>query len=165
MAKRKNKRNKTQNAVNIIATTSIPTIPTLEDIVINDKTLEDTVNIVDTVENINNIEIVKEEVKEEKEVVEVIAPTKAPTSINTDRAKSFLQNVQEKQIEQIHDWLDSIEESMLLTKNILNNTTNNKEESFALKRIQKLYHQLNLIKNIKKGKTVIMGFNKKKLNH
>lgn len=158
MAKRKNKRNKTQNIVN----TSIPTIPTIEDI--NNKTLKDTVNIVDTVENINNIEIVKEEVKEVK-VVEVIVPTKAPTPINTDRAKSFLQNVQEKQIEQIHDWLDSIEESMLLTKNILNNTTNNKEESFALKRIQKLYHQLNLIKNIKKGKTVIMGFNKKKLNH
>lgn len=156
MAKRKNKRNKTQNIVN----TSIPTIPTLEDI--NNKTLKDTVNIVDTVENINNIEIVKEEVKE---VEVVVTTTKAPIPINTDRAKSFLQNVQEKQIEQIHDWLDSIEESMLLTKNILNNTTNNKEESFALKRIQKLYHQLNLIKNIKKGKTVIMGFNKKKLHN
>lgn len=150
MAKRKSKRNKKQD--NIIATTSIPTlenISTLEDI--NNKALEETINIVQSVEEV--------------QVVQEVTTTKAPTPINTDRAKSFLQNVQEKQIEQIHDWLDSIEESMLLTKNILNNTTNNKEESFALKRIQKLYHQLNLIKNIKKGKTVIMGFNKKKLHN
>ena len=141
MAKRKNKRNKTQNIVN----TSIPTIPTIE--------------VVEEIE-VKEIEEIEEVVEEE-----IVTTTKAPIPINTDRAKSFLQNVQEKQIEQIHDWLDSIEESMLLTKNILNNTTNNKEESFALKRIQKLYHQLNLIKNIKKGKTVIMGFNKKKLNN
>ena len=154
MAKRKSKRNKTQNTVNTTTiNSSIPTVPTLEDITVNN------------VEKVKEVEVeVVEEVQVEK--VEVIQETtKATTPINTDKAKSFLQNVQEKQIEQIHDWLDSIEESMLLTKNILNNTTNNKEESFALKRIQKLYHQLNLIKNIKKGKTVIMGFNKKKLNH
>ena len=154
MAKRKSKRNKTRNTVNTTTiNSSIPTVPTLEDITVNN------------VEKVKEVEVeVVEEVQVEK--VEVIQETtKAPTSINIDKAKSFLQNVQEKQIEQIHDWLDSIEESMLLTKNILNNTTNNKEESFALKRIQKLYHQLNLIKNIKKGKTVIMGFNKKKLNH
>ena len=151
MAKRKNKRNKTQNTVNIIATTSIPTTQTL-DIVEEVKEVKE----VQTVEEVQEVEVV---------VTPTKASTKAPNQINIDRAKSFLQNVQEKQIEQIHDWLDSIEESMLLTKNILNNTTNNKEESFALKRIQKLYHQLNLIKNIKKGKTVIMGFNKKKLNH
>lgn len=153
MAKRKSKRNKKQdNIIAIPSTTRIPTlenIPTLEDI--NNKALEETINIVQSVEEV--------------QVVQEVTTTKAPTPINTDRAKSFLQNVQEKQIEQIHDWLDSIEESMLLTKNILNNTTNNKEESFALKRIQKLYHQLNLIKNIKKGKTVIMGFNKKKLHN
>lgn len=157
MAKRKSKRNKTQNTVNTTTiNSSIPTVPTLEDITVNN------------VEKVKEVEVeVVEEVQEvQVEKVEVIQETtKAPTPINTDKAKSFLQNVQEKQIEQIHDWLDSIEESMLLTKNILNNTTNNKEESFALKRIQKLYHQLNLIKNIKKGKTVIMGFNKKKLNH
>lgn len=156
MAKRKSKRNKKQD--NIIATTRIPTlenIPTLEDI--NNKALEETINIVQSVEEV--------QVVQEVQKVQEVTTTKAPTPINTDRAKSFLQNVQEKQIEQIHDWLDSIEESMLLTKNILNNTTNNKEESFALKRIQKLYHQLNLIKNIKKGKTVIMGFNKKKLHN
>ena len=157
MAKRKNKRNKTQNTVNIIATTRIPRIPSTTSKI---PTLEESINIVQSVEE------VQVEKVEEVEKVEVIQETtKAPTPINTDRAKSFLQNVQEKQIEQIHDWLDSIEESMLLTKNILNNTTNNKEESFALKRIQKLYHQLNLIKNIKKGKTVIMGFNKKKLHN
>ena len=155
MAKRKSKRNKKQD--NIIATTRIPRIPSTTSKI---PTLEESINIVQSVEE------VQVEKVEEVEKVEVIQETtKAPTPINTDRAKSFLQNVQEKQIEQIHDWLDSIEESMLLTKNILNNTTNNKEESFALKRIQKLYHQLNLIKNIKKGKTVIMGFNKKKLHN
>ena len=145
MAKRKSKRNKKQD--NIIAIPSTTRIPTLEE----------SINIVQSVEEVKVVQEVQE--------VQEVTTTKAPIPVNTDRAKSFLQNVQEKQIEQIHDWLDSIEESMLLTKNILNNTTNNKEESFALKRIQKLYHQLNLIKNIKKGKTVIMGFNKKKLHN
>ncbi len=123
------------------------------------------VEIIERVESVESVETVEIEVN-------VIPTTQAPTTtvapvsvVNTDKAKLFLQSVQEKQIEQIHDWLDSIEESMMLTKDILNNTTNNKEESFALKRIQKLYHQLNLIKNIKKGKTVIMGFNKKKLKN
>lgn len=112
------------------------------------------------------VEAVEETVVEET-VVSVTTTQKPVTTTpqSSEKAKKFLQNVQEKQIEQIHDWLDSIEESMLLTKDILINTTNNKEESFALKRIQKLYHQLNLIKNIKKGKTVIMGYNKKKLQN
>ncbi len=129
------------------------------------KRKQETPKVVETVETVEIVEIVENEVN-------IIPTTQAPTTtvapvsvVNTDKAKLFLQSVQEKQIEQIHDWLDSIEESMMLTKDILNNTTNNKEESFALKRIQKLYHQLNLIKNIKKGKTVIMGFNKKKLKN
>ena len=151
MAKRKNKKRK-QETPNVV----IEKIEVIEPVV----TVPEVIEVPDVIE--------VSEVIATSSLTTTAAPTTTSAPINPDstiKAKAFLQSVQEKQIEQIHDWLDSIEESMMLTKDILNNTTNNKEESFALKRIQKLYHQLNLIKNIKKGKTVIMGFNKKKLKN
>ena len=165
MAKRKNKKRNQGNQetpkivkkVEVLEVPSVVELPSTEVVQAVAETFNETTEVVEVVP-----------VVEDVLVTTTVAPTttKAPlTPLSSEKAKNFLQNVQEKQIEQIHDWLDSIEESMLLTKDILINTTNNQEESFALKRIQKLYHQLNLIKNIKKGKTVIMGYNKKKLNN
>lgn len=65
--------------------------------------------------------------------------------------------------EQIITWLETIQfDNKVLEKNILS-CKHNIEDQKNLKKVQKLYHTLNIIKKVKSGKARILGIDRRKV--